>query len=395
MKITFTTIFNRKNKLNAAGEAPIEIRAYEKRKRKFFSTKIFITPSQWNKRLNRINENHPYADALNSQISEQIGKLEKLQADHFHDNKPFTIDNVKKEIEKNINNGSFVDFVKTEIINNQVLAPKTKMSHNNTLNKLLEFKNNADFFFTEIDYSFVDDFLNFLRKQKLATNTVHKQHKNLKQYINLAIKKGYMLNNPCNDIKVKPDQKKREILTLDEIKRIETLDLSKFDENINTVRNLFLFACFTGLRISDATHLKPEYVKKEKEGFILDFITIKVNKRAEIPLYSLFKMPGTKKSKPEIILEKYYDKKKKYVFPVLSEPFINRHLKVIAELANIHIKVTFHTARHSFGTYMAGKIPLPQLMYLMQHSDIKTTMIYVNTNQEIVKQGLMKVDWNY
>ena len=41
MKITFTTIFNRKNKLNAAGAAPIEIRAYENRKRKFFSTKIY------------------------------------------------------------------------------------------------------------------------------------------------------------------------------------------------------------------------------------------------------------------------------------------------------------------------------------------------------------------
>ena len=98
-------------------------------------------------------------------------------------------------------------------------------------------------------------------------------------------------------------------------------------------------------------------------------------------------------SKPERILKKYYDKNNEYIFPVLQEPFINRHLKVIAGEAKIPFKVSFHTARHSFGTYMAGKIPLPQLMCLMQHSDIKTTMIYVNINQDMVKQGLMKVDW--
>ena len=73
--------------------------------------------------------------------------------------------------------------------------------------------------------------------------------------------------------------------------------------------------------------------------------------------------------------------------------FINRHLKVIAELANLKINLIFHTARHSFGTYMSSKIPLPQLMYLMQHSDIRTTMIYVTIHNDLVKQGLLKVDW--
>ena len=172
------------------------------------------------------------------------------------------------------------------------------------------------------------------------------------------------------------------------------MDLSQYDHKLGEVRDLFLFSCYTGLRISDATHLKPEYFTKAKGGYELEFVTQKVNKRAQLPLHSLFKMPGEKISKPEIILEKYYDKKKEFIFPVLSEPFINRHLKVLATLADISIKVTFHTARHSFGTYMANKIPLPVLMVLMQHSDIKTTMTYVNTSQELVKQGLMKVAWD-
>jgi integrase len=177
------------------------------------------------------------------------------------------------------------------------------------------------------------------------------------------------------------------------MKQLEKLDLQKLPDKVSIVRDMFLFSCYTGLRISDATNLKTEYVKKGKDGYELEFITIKVNKRAEIPLHSLFKKTKEKLSSPEIILEKYFDHKNEFVFPKLTEPFINSHLKVIAIEAKIPIKITFHTARHSFGTYMASKIPLPQLMYLMQHSDIKTTMMYVNMNQELVKQGLLKVDW--
>lgn len=390
MSVKFTPVFNRKNHLNEHGEAPLDIIAYENRKRKYISTKIFISPNQWDSKRLEINKKHPQADIFNSQIKKIIADFEKAQWEHQLKNKPFSLNSL---VELKKNNGSFNEFIKNEIANNQILAPKTIVSHNNTLNKLLDFKN-GDILFSDIDYSFVDDFMNFLRKQGLAQNTIHKQHKNLKKYIDLAIKKGcYDQPNPCKDLKVRPEQKKREVLSWDEIKAIEDLDLSKFDERINIVRDIFLFACYTGLRISDATYLKPDYVKKDKDGYSLDFITIKVNKRAELPLHSLFRVPGATLSRPEMLLEKYYDKKKEFVFPKLPEPYINRHLKLIADGAKIPIKVTFHTGRHFFGTYMAGKIPLPQLMYLMQHSDIKTTMIYVNMNQQLVKEGLMKVDW--
>jgi len=393
MKVTFTIVFNRKNALNTEGKAPIEIVAYQNRKRKYFSTKISIAPNQWNARLKLINIKHPQANELNTQIQEMIKKIEKVQSDFFVREQTFTIDNMKRELEKSQMSVSFIKFIKSEIANDKILTKSTIVSHNNLVNKLLEFSNGKDLSFSEVDYSFVDAFMNHLRGQGLAANTVHKQNKNLKKYINVAIKKGYLNSNPCKEMKIKVDKTSRSVLTLDEIKKIETLNLKIFDKRISVVRDMFLFACYTGLRISDVTNLKPKFVKKDKRGYNLDFVTLKVNKHAIIPLHSLFKMAGDKKSKPEMLLEKYYDKSSESIFPNLTEPYINRHLKVIAEEAKIPVKVTFHTARHSFGTYMSTKIPLPQLMYLMQHSDIKTTMIYVNTSQEMVEKGLMKVDW--
>ena len=62
--------------------------------------------------------------------------------------------------------------------------------------------------------------------------------------------------------------------------------------------------------------------------------------------------------------------------------------------AGISKNVTFHIGRHTFGTLMATKIPLPTLQNLMQHSDIKTTMIYVNMSKQMIDDSLDKVDWN-
>jgi integrase len=393
MKVTFTPVFNRKNYLNDHGKAIIEIIAYQNRKRKYISTGIFILPTEWNYKKQEIDKKHPHADVLNFQIRSMINNLEKSQLEFLIKEKPYSINSVDKHREQ-AKNVSFIDFVKTEILNNRTLTPKTKISHANMLNKLIEFRPKGTIFFEDIDFTFVDDFMNFLREENYAINTIHKHHKNLKKYIELGIKKGlYDQKNPCKEVKVKSELKKREVLTWDEVKKIEDSDLSKYEDKVSIVRDMFLFSFYTGLRISDATNLKTSYVKKDKEGYALDFLTIKVNKRAEIPLYRLFKSSGSKLSKPEMILEKYFDKKNEFLFPKLSEQYINRHLKLLTSIVNIPLNVTFHTARHSFGTFMASKIPLPQLMFLMQHSDIKTTMVYVNTNQELVKQGLLKVDW--
>lgn len=393
MKANFTPVFNRKDQLNKHGKAPIEIRMYQNRQRRFISTGISITPIQWDEKRLVINSKCNDYELFNYQIRELISKYEKTQVEHSLKGKSFSI-NILENKNEVFFNGSFIEFVREEIKSNQTLGAKTKVSHTNTVNKLVEFTKTGDIKFEQVNYTFVDNFLNHLRKEKLAINTVHKQHKTIRKYIEIAIKKGYYdLPNPCKEIKVKTEQKKRDVLTFEEMQKLEKLDLHKFVDKVALVRDMFLFSCYTGLRISDATNLKAEYVKKGKEGYELEFVTIKVNKRAEIPLHSLFKKNGAKLSSPEAILEKYYHKKNEFVFPKLTEPFINSHLKVIAEEAKIPLNITFHTARHSFGTYMASKIPLPQLMYLMQHSDIKTTMMYVNMNQELVKQGLLKVDW--
>jgi site-specific recombinase XerD len=393
MKVTFQKVFNRKKKLNKEGKAVIEIEAYQDRRRKFFSTKIFVRPDQWDNKRREISRKHPQMDELNSQIEEMIKKQEKLQSDNFYQDKPFTIANVLKKTIETHTSGSFIAFMRTGIEKKSDIKEITKVSHRNTLGKLEEFRVKG-IEFADINSSFVTDFMDNLREKKLAHNTVHKHHKNLKIYIEAAIKQGFIKqNNPCKDVKIQYKQTPIPALTIEEIQRIEKLDLAKYGDDFALVRDMFLFSCYTGLRISDVTHLKPDYVKKSKDGYSLNFVTHKGSKLADLPLHSLFRAKGKKESKPETILKRYFDENKKYIFHQQDEGFINRMLKIIAAQAKIKINLYFHIGRHSFGTYLATRIPLPHLMELMQHSDINTTMIYVSVTMEQVKKDLKRVKW--
>lgn len=56
-KVIYNLVFNRKKRLNAEGKALIQIEAYLNRQKKYFSTKIYVKPSQWDSKR-RVVRNH-------------------------------------------------------------------------------------------------------------------------------------------------------------------------------------------------------------------------------------------------------------------------------------------------------------------------------------------------
>lgn len=396
MRTDLSFVFDRKNTVKQPKQkGVISLRAYQSGKVKYFSTKVEIYEKEWNAARQEINNRHPDMEVLNMQLQKFRSNIENLKAEYYVKSKAFSLDTIKEHLKKTkINTNSYIEFVKAELKADTLLKPKTKIQHSNTLKKIQEFTGQKDLHFSEINFDFIDRFVNFLRSKGFAQNTIHKHHKNIKKFIELAIKKGFFeIANPCKELKVKSEEKPRDVLTVAELTAIENLKFEPEDYKFEQVRDMFLFACYTGLRISDVCALKPEYIKEALSGLELNFFTIKVNKHAVLPLYSLFPVKE-KKSKPEQIIIKYLKSGGVLVFPKIPEAFINRHLKVIASDAEIKFNLTFHVGRETFGTYMAGKVPIGILMKLLQHSDVKTTMRYVHINEQMVKDQLIKVDWD-
>ena len=392
--IDFKVIYDRKKETKEPNSLGlIEIQAYLRGERvqKYYSTKIKVKLCEWNKKDKKITNKNKDADKHNYTLKRYIKELEDEQFKKGFDNMPFTFEDIKRYFtHKKEKTSSFVSFVNAEIESDLSLSKKTKAQHRNTMNILKQFTP-EDILFSDLKYDFLDKFTNYLIGKDYEQNTIHKHHKNLKKFIGLAIKKELTdIKNPYNNYKVKSEQKTRDVLSIKEVEALAKLTFNENETKLKQVRDMFLFACYTGLRISDVCALKPEYIKNLEQGIELDFVTIKVKKRAELPLYKLFTVKDLP-SLPEQIINEYLKLQKPFVFPKLSEQFINRQLKDLAGLVGIKIKLTFHIARETFGTYMAGKVEPFYLKRLMQHSDIKTTMRYVHLDKKMMNEKLDKV----
>jgi integrase len=67
-------------------------------------------------------------------------------------------------------------------------------------------------------------------------------------------------------------------------------------------------------------------------------------------------------------------------------------INAIYELANVQRPPKpLHCLRHTFGTVMAKRVPLPVLQKLMGHADVKTTLRYVDVDEAAKRDAIAAV----
>ncbi len=393
-KVQFTFDFGRKKKNN---KGLIELRAYLSGKQKYFTTKMYVLPVEWNKNKQQIVR-HKNKDNLNDQLDTIIERLEKSQRKASDNNQIFNLETVKILMNKEkLKTNSFTDFSLKEIEEDNSLVKGTKHSKKNTLNKLLIFNESTPVLFEQINYSFCHDFINYVKGLGFSPSTVLKHHKNFKSLIELAIKKGYyQKNNPLKEIHIKVPIKRVIALSKEQVKNIEKLKFEPYENRLELFRDMFLFSCYTGLRVSDITTLKPEHIKEKEDGIYIEKQTIKTKKIAILPLSRLFPLKEENTSKPIKILNKHLQKNNDLVFKKYCDQVYNRELKQIAFRAKIKdINLTAHIGRKTFATFIGNHTSLSvwELQYLLQHSNIKTTEKYVFTDEKRINESLIKTDW--
>jgi len=97
---------------------------------------------------------------------------------------------------------SFIQFCKNEL-EKLTMSVNSKKQQLSSLNRLSDFKPNCTFL--DLNYSFISGYYYYINSlpQVTSQNTVWGYHKNLKKFINIAVKKGFMDKNPYQDFRVK------------------------------------------------------------------------------------------------------------------------------------------------------------------------------------------------
>lgn len=398
--VKYAVIYNylRTGKVRRDGMASILIRAYLKGQNKFFNTGASVRPSQWDNNNHRVINHLNKAD-LNKQIRNQLEKMEAYEFQVINQEGSITLDRLAQYESENISQ-TFTAFYRQQLDESK-LAPDSYTDQRQTLHKLLDY--GKEITFSSLTYKLIQGFDHYLFKSGLSVNTVAKHHKNIKKYINQSIRFGYLdaNDNPYKQFKVKREPTERAYLTELELSELEALVIPKEKDQLQQVKDFFLFCCYTGLRYSDASRLTVENLHVTEGKIELRIKAQKTKKTLSLPLEKLFG------GKPERMIRRYLEQYSDFYYDDPENPmpiffgwtnqYINRELKTLAQLAGFraHLRqsISVHSARHTFGTIMAGKVETPVLQKLMQHSKIKETMIYVHLNQESINKMLDNIKW--
>jgi integrase len=394
MKVKYKVVFNRRKRLNKDGTAPVEISCYLKEnpsntKRYYHTTGIYILPKQWSKAHLEINKHHANNELLNERIKNIVWELEKFELSKTKsEGGYFQLDLFRQFKDDKKPLFSLIDFINDDIENNKKVSAATIKQYKNLLNILQLFKP-GDIKLKEVNLSFVNKFDQFLYSKNYAINTVWKFHKNLKRFLNLAIDMDQYPKEmyPYDKFKLKKEQTERVFLTETELKEFESINIDK-DHPLYLIKQVFLFECYTSIRYSDIRGLKRKDFDVNGEEFIIKLKALKTGKFDRIPLNKLFN------GKPVDILKSFWREDNKPFFGDYSLQHINRELKKLDKYHNINKNITTHAGRHTFGTTLAKKVPLPILKKLMQHSNIDTTLIYTHITNEATKKALDNIEWD-
>jgi integrase/recombinase XerD len=168
---------------------------------------------------------------------------------------------------------------------------------------------------------------------------------------------------------------KKEVLTLEEI---QTLARTKTENE--QVKRAFLFCCVTGLRFIDVKSLLWDNIDLN-EG-LLSFRQSKTGRSVAIPLNET---AANLLDKPN----------KGLVFDLPSANGCNKTLKAWVKRAGINKAITWHNARHSFGTNLIlHKHDIVTTSKLMGHTTLRHTQRYVDSASELKRAAVNSLKIN-
>lgn len=264
-------------------------------------------------------------------------------------------------------------------------AEKTGQSRSVALNvkkmaKHIEVYKGKDTKLADIDEDWCVGFIDYLAKAPARKGTMRKKplaHSTASLYfsifaaaLKMATRRKLIPTNPAINLEprarkpIRAEMSSRPYLTIDEVKAMIATEC-RYEQ----VKRAFLFACFTGLRISDILNLKWKNVTVRNGNYYVSIV-----------------MQKTRRALPEMKLNKQALKwmpEQRGTGHVFALPNngrnINLYIKRWAKDAGIEKEICFHVSRHTFATMeLTLGADLYVVSKLLGHSNIGTTQVYAD-----------------
>ncbi len=296
-----------------------------------------------------------------------------------------------------------------------VMAKNTIKKYANIRNILSSFEQFTaqKITFEGLNFMFFDRLVNFMLSNNLSNNTIAKHVVDLKSFLNWSVERELNKNLTFQQFRVKFNTSRAEVIFLNrsELSRIEELSPQAFSPDTNApafnnrpvsadtltrVKDLFLFACYTGARFSDVQALRFSDITGNAWSVITQktqaVLTIPLNKNA-LDIIAKYRPHGN--SLPRISNQRLNEYLKILCFQAgLNTP--TRVVKFSGSLRSETIEpkymlITTHTARRTFITLSieAGMNP-EAIMKITGHTTYAMMKKYLQVTDTMVQNEYAK-----
>lgn len=299
----------------------------------------------------------------------------------------------------------------------QFLELRRPVMAKNTLKKYVNIRNILSSFedfsgqkitFEGLNILFLDKLVNFMLSNNLSNNTIAKHIIDFKSFLNWSVERELHKNLTYQQFKIKFNTSRAEVIFLNrfELSRLEDLSPAGFApasdapaftnrpvsaDTLNRVKDLFLFACYTGARFSDVQALKFSDITGNAWSLITQktksVLTIPLNKKA-LDIVSKYMPQGN--SLPKITNQRLNE----YLKILSFQAGINSPTRVVKFSGAIrsetiepkYMLITTHTARRTFITLSieAGMNP-EAIMKITGHTTYAMMKKYLQVTDTLVQ----------
>lgn len=227
-------------------------------------------------------------------------------------------------------------------------------------------------------------------KGELNPKTIRKRFDTLKEFMKYlheekTLIRGYEFLKKFVKSNVKNIDAIKVTLTVEELHKFYKYKFE--DKTLERVRDIFVFACFTGMRWTDLTLFNKSFIITQEDGLVYKRIANKTknssSKAIQVPLCAIALE----------ILEKYnYDLKGMMISNAKSNEYIKDAAKESGYFDNIIEKVdketkvnlrryeaiSMHKARDTFISNLVNVTPLNELMQYTGHTKLSTLQQYID-----------------
>ena len=224
----------------------------------------------------------------------------------------------------------------------------------------------------------------YLKKRGLKGTTINNYLCWLSRLMYRAVSQNIIRCNPFENAKYEKEDKNIRYLQKYDVARLMAMRMN--DSEAEQARLMFIFSCFTGLAIADMETLQykhiqtaadgQKYIRKERQKTKVEFV-VPLHPIAETIISHCRKANHndlTTGQDEQTMKEKDGD----FVFhPDCTRSVMSAKLCIVGKACGISQRLSFHMARHTFGTMsLSAGIPIESIAKMMGHASISSTQIY-------------------